>query len=143
MLASGGHDNTVRVWNTKTWHANGSLADHTGWIPTVAFSSDGKYLASGSTDSTLRIWDLGGQKYHRVLDQFDGWQIFDFAFSPDSRRVAALTNDPAIYIYDIDTGVLVANTRASFGTTAISWSPDGRFIGTSGYETSVWAAPAS
>lgn len=143
MLVSGGHDNAVRVWNTATWQANGGLADHTGWIPTVAFSPNGKYLASGSSDSTLRIWDLERQRYHRVLDQFDGWWIFDFAFSPDSRRIAALTNDPAIYVYDIDTGQLVANMRESIGTAAISWSPDGRSIGTSGHDINLWAAPSS
>ena len=138
MLASGGHDNTVRVWSTETWQANGGLADHTGWIPTVAFSPDGRYLASGSSDSTIRIWDLKGQKYHRVLDQFDGWWIFDFASSPDSHRVAALNNEPVIYVYDIDSGFLIANERAPFGSTAISWSPDGRYIATTGFETIIW-----
>ena len=78
-----------------------------------------------------------------MLDQFDGWWIWDFALSPDSRRVAALNNDPKIYIYDIATGELVANIVVPFGTTAISWSPDGRSVGASGRETTVWTASAS
>jgi WD40 repeat protein len=51
-------------------------------------------------DSTARIWDIASQQYHRVLDQLDDWWVMDFAFSPDSRFIAAMNNDPAIYVYN-------------------------------------------
>jgi hypothetical protein len=30
--------------------------------------------------------------------------VVDFAFSPDSRFIVAMNNDPTIYVYDIDSG---------------------------------------
>lgn len=48
-LASGSQDKTIRLWDTGTNEELAILQKHTGWINTLAFSSDGKRLASGST----------------------------------------------------------------------------------------------
>src|SRR5436190_1999832 len=35
-----------------------TLAGHSGWIRTVAFSPDGKQIASGSNDKTIKLWNV-------------------------------------------------------------------------------------
>ena len=77
-----------------------------------------------------------------MLDQFDGWWsvVFD---SPDSRFIAAMNNDPTIYVYDIDSGALAGKVAAPFGSASITWSPAGRHLATSGFETIIWTVPAS
>jgi WD40 repeat protein len=59
-LASGGDDQTIRLWNlTAPAHSSPlgqPLTGHTDTVKTVAFSPDGHTLASGSADSTARLW---------------------------------------------------------------------------------------
>ena len=41
---------------------------HAGWVSSVAFGRDGRYLASASADGSVRVWDLAcGHRPHQVL----------------------------------------------------------------------------
>jgi WD40 repeat protein len=61
LLASGGNDATVRLWDPLTASAAGApLAGHTGPVHALAAVSlrDGRtVLASGGDDGTVRLWD--------------------------------------------------------------------------------------
>ncbi len=56
LLATGGDDRTVRLWNPRTGAEAGRLTGHTGRILALAFSPDGSLLASGGADGTVRLW---------------------------------------------------------------------------------------
>ncbi|MEH2260144.1 nSTAND1 domain-containing NTPase [Nostoc sp.] len=64
-LASGGNDETVKVWNldraiqsptTKEAFLLESLKGHTKGVNQLAFSHDGKTIASSSDDGTVKLW---------------------------------------------------------------------------------------
>jgi WD40 repeat protein len=57
VLASGSHDNTVRLWDPATGACTRTLEGHTDSVWGVSFSADGRVLASGSRDNTVRLWD--------------------------------------------------------------------------------------
>jgi WD40 repeat protein len=57
MLASGGHDDLVKVWDTATGQEALSLIGHTSSVYSVCFSPDGKRIASGSYHKTVKVWD--------------------------------------------------------------------------------------
>ena len=62
LLATGGSDNKVRLWDGATGHQLGPpLALHTRQVNCVAFGEvpgqGGLLLASGSTDGSVRLWD--------------------------------------------------------------------------------------
>lgn len=60
VLATGGDDGFVRLWDPETgWMAvEPPLTGHTDSVRTVAFSPDGQILASAGDDGTIRLWNV-------------------------------------------------------------------------------------
>ena len=52
-LAVGCKDNTIRLWDLKSYQQVAELRGHTDYVHAVAFSPDGTQLVSGSGDSTV------------------------------------------------------------------------------------------
>jgi WD40 repeat protein len=58
LLASGGWDNTVRLWSLPDGTLLKTLTGHANYVFAVAISPDGRLLASGSFDDTIKLWSL-------------------------------------------------------------------------------------
>ena len=56
LLASGGVDAQVKLWDTTTGRELLTLAGHTQIINSLAFSPDGKFVVSGSEDGSTKLW---------------------------------------------------------------------------------------
>jgi WD40 repeat protein len=61
-----------------------------GYVWTVAYSPDGRYLASGSWDSTVKVWNMAAPELAEpvTLRGHAGF-IQSLAFSPDGRHLAS------------------------------------------------------
>jgi WD40 repeat protein len=88
MLATGGWDGSLCVWETLTgkeiWRPPGDA----GWVTCLTFSPDGKTLASGSSDGIVRLYCLTSRKEIRC---FRGHlqAINTLAFSVDGAILAS------------------------------------------------------
>ena len=108
QLASGGKDNTVRLWNNISAKEPMVLQKHTGWTNVVAFSPDGKILASGSTDKTVQLWNTDtGDSIATLTGHLNG--INALAFSPNGATLASGSTDGTIRFWNIKTGDVLAS----------------------------------
>jgi WD40 repeat protein len=57
-LATGGDDQSVRLWDVATGKETLKFAGHEDTIQALAFSADGKRLASASSDTSVLIWKV-------------------------------------------------------------------------------------
>ena len=58
----------MRVWDASTAEMLEVLEGHTGYVKSVAFSSDDSRIVSGSKDKSVRVWDASTGKMLKVLE---------------------------------------------------------------------------
>jgi WD40 repeat protein len=99
LLATGGEDNTMKLWDGETGELLQELKGHTKRILSVAFSPDGKLLASGSADSTAILWNVDTRER---LATFQGHSnaISSLAFSSHNDRLATGSYDGTVKLWD-------------------------------------------
>jgi WD40 repeat protein len=73
----------VRLWDSRTGSARGTIEGHSGWVKTVVFSPDGQLVASGSDDNTVRLWDIK-TKMPRIIKRGPYDKL---SFAPDGLRL--------------------------------------------------------
>jgi WD40 repeat protein len=56
LLATGGYDNTLRLWDVALGRQLAVLRGHASTVERLAWSPDGNTIYTGSGDATCRIW---------------------------------------------------------------------------------------
>lgn len=89
LMASGGRDQTVVVWDLKTHKKKHVLTGFKDRLSAVAFSPNSKLLATGCWGKPgVRVWDMATGK-EIPLPNTEGNDVRSVAFSPDGKWLAA------------------------------------------------------
>lgn len=63
MLASGGDDTTIRIWDLETSVCVNTLQGHASVVRGLDWNEDGSRLLSGARDAAMCLWDTRTWKY--------------------------------------------------------------------------------
>jgi WD40 repeat protein/tetratricopeptide (TPR) repeat protein len=128
-LASGGADQTVRLWDAPSGQQLAILRDHQGGVTRVAFSPDGKTLASASGDGTVRLWDVATRQERGRL-QRPGESFFALAFAPDGATLATGSYQGYARLWDVATLKERLQLPHKAYVDAVAFSPNGKTLAT-------------
>ncbi|CAK0776679.1 hypothetical protein CCP4SC76_6230002 [Gammaproteobacteria bacterium] len=102
IMASGGMDRTVRLWEMDTNKLLATLIGHEGAVCSIAFTPDGHILASGGWDGTVRLWEVASGNPIATLSGSKG--VYSVAFSLNGDILVSGSIDKTIDIWEIATG---------------------------------------
>ena len=121
LLASGGNDGRVILWDAKSWKKSCELtyADSQE-VNAVEFSADGSLLAAGGSDGRLVVYHVGDQSVIYDESIIDG-RVFDLAWIGDSKEIAVGGDGPVLSVVAVLTGECRKQVLAV--------SPEGRTFG--------------
>jgi WD40 repeat protein len=116
-----------------------TLAGHSHFVLSVAYSPDGEYLASCSKDSTVKEWEAkSGKLLHTVKHP---GEMSSLSYFPDGKYLAACSYDGSVIIIETSTfkDIYQLTAHAEWVISVVC-SPDGKYLASgSGDKTiKVW-----
>jgi WD40 repeat protein len=91
----------VRIWNTATWEEEMVLSGESLSAISLAFNSDGSYLAVGNTTGEIQLWYVNLQRVDATLYGHDTW-VNALDFSPGDNFL--VSGSGALYLANSDDG---------------------------------------
>lgn len=154
LLASGGQEGIVRLWDTKTGtevrqlsikvdqaaldsrEPDGSI--HVvalnqyilimAALPSLAFSPDGKQLAAACSDSTIHVWDVASGKRVQQLKGHKR-EVLSVAFAGDGNTLASCGVDNTVRLWDVAAGKEIKQlAQEKNWPIAVALTPDGKTL---------------
>lgn len=123
VLATGGEDGTITLWNPSTGQQMEQFVAHASCVNKIAYSQDGRLLASGGCDNTVRLWSVAPRQELATLlthDQF----INSVSFSANGQWLAAVANDGLVAVWETASHKLVHQVKLPGPGQWVAWSPD-------------------
>jgi WD40 repeat protein len=136
----------VTLFDTATWRATATLAEHADVVYDVAFSSNGQKLATASLDKTTRVWNPRDLKSEisnlkpqvsksSVTLKGHADSVYSAAFTSDGKRLVTCSKDRSIKVYNVETWELERTlTGHNEDVLAVAISPDSTQLVSAGKE---------
>ena len=136
-LASGGDDQTVKLWDAQTGALKQTLTGFDKGVHSVVFAPDGKTLAIASEDSLVKLCDAQTCTFRQTLTGHAGL-VWSVAFSPDGKTLASGSRDRTVKLWDTQTGSLKQTlTGHTDDVNSVRFSPDGKTVASASWDDTV------
>ena len=125
ILASGGPESVVRLWDPRTGKSITKLVGHTDNVRSILISDDGSTLMTASSDQTVKVWSMAvGRCMHTLTMHNDSvWSLFSdhphlsVFYSSDRSGLVAKTD--TTHAADFDEGLSVAACQEHDGVAKL------------------------
>ncbi len=137
QLATGGYDNTVRIWDAESGKP-GPVLLHEAIMDRLSFSPDSSRLATAGIGTAARVWEVKTGKLIDLPLKTQG-MVRSVKFSPDGKRLVSAGEEKAVRVWDAETGKPLAELRGlQLLAIHVAFSPDGQHIVGAGSDTSAY-----
>lgn len=128
LVALGGSQKWVHVYDSQTGKLKHELKKHTDWIQAIEFSPDGVLLATGDRSGGLLVWEAITGREYLDLRGHQG-SITDLSWRIDSNVLASGSQDANIKLWELENGTEIKNWGAhGGGVTDIEMTRDARIV---------------
>ena len=101
LIATGGPNKVVRLYDTNNRNLTTTLRKHTDWVLSLRFSPDGLLLASGDRFGGLLVWEVAsGQLFCELRGHQAAVRAIDWSL--DSNRLYSVSEDGTFRVWDIN-----------------------------------------
>ena len=136
LLATGGRDGIVRLWDLASGEAMYSIPAHKKGANAVTFSPNGGLLASAGNDGMVRLWDAANAKPQGEMIG-GAYAIPALAFTADGLDLA-IANGNVIRFRQVDSGRFTQTLRGESSFYSLAIAPDGQTLASGDSENTVW-----
>ncbi|HUG17827.1 MAG TPA: WD40 repeat domain-containing protein, partial [Planctomycetaceae bacterium] len=140
LLATGGYDQSILLWDLNSGEILRTLTGHNGPIYDLEFHPTLPLLASASGDRTVKLWDIHSGERLDTLNQPEKEQ-YSVAFHPEGRFMAAGGVDRRIRIWEITqqgqegtNPILYSRFAHEQPIVRLAFAPDGKVLCSSGQD---------
>lgn len=96
LLATGGRDNRILIWDIITGKKLGELAGHNTPVLALEFNPDGSLLASGSSDGYVKLWDVKKLTFIETLRGHSS-DVLSLDFDASGSTLISASGEPGSY----------------------------------------------
>ena len=103
LIATGGADKCVKVWDTRTFELQHSYSSPNASVVRLCFSPSGERLLAGCNDSSCHVFTIGENRPFCTLTGHTE-KVWGAAFQADSRHVVTGAHDRSLRWWDLQMG---------------------------------------
>ncbi|KAL2256888.1 hypothetical protein VTK26DRAFT_969 [Humicola hyalothermophila] len=138
ILANGGPESIVRLWDPKSGKRISKFVGHTDMIRAILISESGDMILSASSDQTVKVWSVTAGRCMHTLTMHDHsvWALFSDdpalgVFYSSDRSGLVVKTDVRGTVGDMDNGLSLAVAQENDGVSkVVAW------------RDSIWTATA-
>ena len=125
ILASGGGDGTVKLWEVSSGKLLHNLEVQEAYIYSIALNPEGGALATSA--SKVKLWEVSSGKLLHTLEA--GSTTYSITFDPLGGMLASGSGDNTVKLWEVSSGKLLHTLEGhTSGLAAIAFSVDGRLL---------------